>query len=123
MSKLRIGVVFGGRSAEHEVSLVSAASVMNALDKEKYEVVPIGISPEGRWLSSGDALKLLKEKVNIDSQPEHLIVPDPRKKALVPLNSADQNKSVDVLFPVQALQHLWTMKDQNEASHPCTGKM
>lgn len=100
MSKLRIGIVFGGRSAEHEVSLVSAASVMNALDKEKYEIVPIGISPEGRWLSSNDALKLLKEKTDIGSQPEHLIVPDPSKKALVPLNSAGQNKSVDVLFPV-----------------------
>ncbi|MBI4428201.1 MAG: D-alanine--D-alanine ligase [Ignavibacteriales bacterium] len=100
MSKLRIGVVFGGRSAEHEVSLVSAASVMNALDKEKYEIVPIGISPEGRWLSSDDALKLLKEKSSIDSQPEQLIVPDPRKKALVQLDSSGRNKSVDVLFPV-----------------------
>ena len=59
-SRLRIGVIFGGRSAEHEVSLVSATSVINALDKEKYEIVPIGISPEGRWLSSGEALNLLK---------------------------------------------------------------
>lgn len=100
MSKLRVGVVFGGRSVEHEVSLVSAASVMNALDKEKYEIVPIGISSEGRWLSSSDALKLLKEKVNIDGQPEHLIVPDPRKKALVPLGFSNQSKPVDVLFPV-----------------------
>ncbi|MBF8248450.1 MAG: D-alanine--D-alanine ligase, partial [Bacteroidetes bacterium] len=100
MSKLRVGVVFGGRSAEHEVSLVSAASVMNALDKEKYEIIPIGISPEGRWLSSGEALKLLKEKSSLDNQPEHLIVPDPRKKALVPLDSANQPQSVDVLFPV-----------------------
>jgi D-alanine-D-alanine ligase len=100
MSKLRIGVVFGGRSAEHEVSLVSAASVMNALDKEKYEVIPIGISPNGRWLSSGEALKLLKEKSSLDNQPEHLIVPDPHKKALVPLDSSNKPQSVDVLFPV-----------------------
>ncbi len=100
MRKLRIGIVFGGRSAEHEVSLVSAASVINALDKEKYEIVPIGISPEGRWLSSDNALKLLKEKTSIDNLPEHVILPDPRKKGLVPLNSSGENKSVDVLFPV-----------------------
>ena len=45
--KLRVGVIFGGRSGEHEVSLASAASVMEALDKEKYEVVPIGITHAG----------------------------------------------------------------------------
>jgi D-alanine-D-alanine ligase len=100
MSKLRIGVVFGGRSAEHEVSLVSAASVMNALDTSKYEIIPIGISPEGRWLSSDETLRLLKDKVNVGGYPEHLIVPDPQKRALVPLNSSLQTKPVDVLFPV-----------------------
>jgi len=47
--KLRVGVVFGGRSVEHEVSLVSAASVITALDPAKYEVIPIGIAPNGRW--------------------------------------------------------------------------
>jgi hypothetical protein len=55
-TKLRIGVIFGGRSAEHEVSLVSAASIMGALDKGKYEIVPIGITPQGKWISSADAL-------------------------------------------------------------------
>ena len=50
--RLRVGVIFGGRSGEHEVSLVSAASVIRALDPEKYEAVPIGISKEGRWLST-----------------------------------------------------------------------
>ena len=49
--KLRVGVIFGGRSGEHEVSIASAASVMAALDKEKYEIVPIGITREGRWLA------------------------------------------------------------------------
>ena len=48
--RLRIGVLFGGRSGEHEVSLASAASVIRALDPEKYEAVPIGISKDGRWL-------------------------------------------------------------------------
>ena len=48
MNKIRVGVLFGGRSGEHEVSLLSAASVLNAIDKDKYEVVPNGITKEGR---------------------------------------------------------------------------
>jgi D-alanine-D-alanine ligase len=102
-SRLRIGVVFGGRSAEHEVSLVSATSVINALDKEKYEVVPIGISPEGRWLSSAEALTLLKEKSSITDLPEHVFVPDPHHKALMAINaevSSSSSKPVDVIFPL-----------------------
>jgi len=55
--KIRVGVIFGGRSGEHEVSLRSAESVLRALDPEKYDVVPIAISHEGRWLSSGAPLK------------------------------------------------------------------
>jgi D-alanine-D-alanine ligase len=57
--KLRVGVLFGGRSGEHEVSLLSAASVLKAIDPQKYEVVPIGITKEGRWVVSGDAERLL----------------------------------------------------------------
>jgi D-alanine-D-alanine ligase len=101
--KIRVGVIFGGRSAEHEVSLVSATSVINALDKEKYEILPIGITPEGRWLSSREAVALLKEKGNIDNLPEHILVPDPRKRGLVPLKNATAGVSlhpVDVVFPV-----------------------
>lgn len=49
MSKLRVGVIYGGRSGEHEVSLVSARSVMDALDQEKYEIIPIKIDKDGRW--------------------------------------------------------------------------
>ena len=48
--KLRVGVVFGGQSGEHEVSLASATSVLAALDRTRFEAVPIGISTEGRWL-------------------------------------------------------------------------
>lgn len=101
--RIKVGVVFGGRSAEHEVSLVSAASVMEALDKTKYEVLPIAITPEGRWLASGDALKLLKQKVAVDHYPEHTIVPNPQRKGLVSLNqslSAPALYRIDVLFPV-----------------------
>jgi D-alanine-D-alanine ligase len=102
-NRIRVGVVFGGRSAEHEVSLVSATSVINALDRNKYEVIPIGISHEGRWLSSGEALRLLKEQVDIRNQPEHILVPDPRKQGLVPLQNsgtAVTSYAVDVVFPV-----------------------
>ena len=99
--KLRVGIIFGGRSVEHEVSLVSAGSVINALDASKYEIVPIGISPDGRWLSSADALRLLKDKHPLDREPELLVVPDPRKQSLVELNSTTQGgPSLDVIFPV-----------------------
>src|ERR1035438_5172928 len=60
MAKIRVGILFGGRSGEHEVSLLSAASVLNAIDKTKYEVVPIGITKEGRWLTAEHAERLLK---------------------------------------------------------------
>ncbi len=54
--KLRVGVIFGGKSGEHEISLISAQSVMRAIDKTRYEVVPIGITKQGRWLVNGDPL-------------------------------------------------------------------
>jgi D-alanine-D-alanine ligase len=60
--KQRIGVLFGGRSGEHEVSLLSAASILKAIDKKKYEVVPIGITKEGRWVTASDAHALLTGK-------------------------------------------------------------
>ena len=69
MKKLRVGVLFGGRSGEHEVSLLSAASVLNAIDKKKYDVVPIGITKEGRWLTPSHAERLLKGSKAASSQP------------------------------------------------------
>jgi D-alanine-D-alanine ligase len=82
MKKLRVGILFGGRSGEHEVSLLSAASVLNAIDKEKYEVVPIGITKDGRWLTAGDAQNLLLGKSpGEDARPtpeqKHLRAGDP----------------------------------------------
>jgi D-alanine-D-alanine ligase len=59
MKKLRVGVLFGGRSGEHEVSLLSAASVLKAIDPKKYEITPIGITKGGRWVTSSDAARLL----------------------------------------------------------------
>src|SRR6266498_1343197 len=60
MKKLRVGILFGGRSGEHEVSLLSAASVFKAIDQGKYEVVPIGITKDGHWLTAADAKRLLQ---------------------------------------------------------------
>ena len=58
---LRVGVLFGGRSGEHEVSLASAASVIRGLDPDKYEAVPIGISKDGHWLVGQGAVKMLPD--------------------------------------------------------------
>ena len=69
MAKLRVGILFGGRSGEHEVSLLSAASVFKAIDQSKYEVVPIGITKDGRWLTSADAERLLQGKAGGGARP------------------------------------------------------
>lgn len=60
--KIRVGVVFGGRNSEHEVSLKSARAVMSALDPDRYEIVPIGIDKEGRWVLGADPLLLLEQQ-------------------------------------------------------------
>src|SRR5580765_920460 len=75
MKKLRVGILFGGRSGEHEVSLLSAASVVNAIDKTKYDVVPIGITKEGRWLTADHAERLLTGKSVEEAR--HLRAGDP----------------------------------------------
>jgi D-alanine-D-alanine ligase len=98
--RLRIGVLFGGRSGEHEVSLASAASVIRALNPEKYEAVPIGIAKDGRWLVGTGALKLLAEVLK--SGDRVVLPPDPTSASLVPLGSGSgrSSVSVDVVFPV-----------------------
>lgn len=100
--KITVGVLFGGRSAEHEVSLVSAASIINALDKNKYDILPIGITKEGRWLSAVNAVQLLKEHAPLDNLPEHILLPDPRKQSLVNISTAfpQAAQHLDVIFPV-----------------------
>jgi len=65
MKKIRVGVIFGGRSGEHEVSLRSAESILKAIDRSKYDVVPIGITHEGRWLASKSAMAMLPAKDQI----------------------------------------------------------
>ena len=99
--KIRIGIIFGGRSGEHEVSLVSATAVMNALDREKYDVVPIGITPEGRWISSSRALGMLKDKAALDREPEKFLVPEPNRRGLVSAEgNGDAPLSLDVVMPL-----------------------
>ena len=98
--RLRVGIIFGGRSGEHEVSLASAASVIRALDPDKYEAVPIGITKDGRWLVGTGAQKMLPEVLR---SGEHVLLPpDPTSAALVPLTPSPEHPSVavDVVFPV-----------------------
>ncbi|HLV93688.1 MAG TPA: D-alanine--D-alanine ligase family protein, partial [Candidatus Acidoferrales bacterium] len=98
--RLRVGVLFGGRSGEHEVSLASAASVIRALDPEKYEAVPIGITKDGRWLVGTSVQKMLPEVLK---SGQRVVLPaEPGAAALVPLGSAtgQANVAVDVVFPV-----------------------
>jgi D-alanine-D-alanine ligase len=121
--KLRVGILFGGRSGEHEVSLLSAASILKAIDREKFDVVPIGITKEGRWLGAGDAKSLLAggdssavarrlragdpeatpgAKLLHEGMPT-LFAPEPAKKG-APATPASESSTVghslDVVFPV-----------------------
>ncbi|MGB6198829.1 MAG: D-alanine--D-alanine ligase family protein [Candidatus Acidiferrales bacterium] len=97
--RLRIGILFGGRSGEHEVSLNSAASVIAALDPQRYEVVPIGITKDGRWLAGSSAQKLLPDVLR-DGQ-RVMLGADPNVGALVPLDKTQPGAPhIDVVFPV-----------------------
>ncbi|MBI3037806.1 D-alanine--D-alanine ligase [bacterium] len=103
--KIRIGVVFGGRSGEHEVSLISAQSILKALDPEKYDVIPIGISKIGTWLVGIDPQKFLPDhtsskKICQDSKTG--LLGDPSHKGLVLLDQTHPMEKVklDVVFPV-----------------------
>jgi D-alanine-D-alanine ligase len=97
--KLRVGVLFGGRSGEHEVSLASAASVIRGLDPEKYEAVPIGITKEGHWLSGGSAQKMLPEVLKTGRRV--VMSADPTETALMTLDgSSTGGQKLDVVFPV-----------------------
>jgi D-alanine-D-alanine ligase len=98
--KIKVGVLFGGRSGEHEVSLVSASSVIAALDRSKYEVIPIGIAPDGRWISSAESLAMLKARQEISSQQESFLVPGPHRRALVNAQGQSDQTTIDVVFPV-----------------------
>jgi D-alanine-D-alanine ligase len=105
MSKLRIAVLFGGRSGEHEVSLDSAQSVLAVLDPAKYEVFQVGITHEGTWLTGENARDLMA-KNEADGLTPCTILPDPSKPGLYVLRFADHSQilekltDLDVVFPV-----------------------
>ncbi len=96
--RLRIGVLFGGRSGEHEVSLASAASVIRGLDPDKYEPVPIGITKEGHWLIGTGAQKMLPEVLRTGQRVT--MTADPTDAALVKLDGSGGGQRIDVVFPV-----------------------
>jgi D-alanine-D-alanine ligase len=110
--KLRVGILFGGRSGEHEVSLLSAASVLNAIDRKKFDVVPIGITKDGHWLAAADAHGLLEGDTSavasrlragdpaategarlLEKGMPMLLAPEPGPQG-------PQGRSIDVVFPV-----------------------
>ena len=103
--KLRIGVVFGGRSGEHEVSLMSARSVLTALDPEKYEVLQIGITHQGVWVVGDDVLSAMQ-----DGRPEQLtsatLLADPTRRGAFVIHDRHDGEllellgQLDVVFPV-----------------------
>ncbi|MGD1993193.1 MAG: D-alanine--D-alanine ligase family protein [Anaerolineae bacterium] len=103
--KLRVGVMMGGRSGEHEVSLASAHSVMAAMNPEKYDIVPIGITKTGRWIASGDPMKALTVGDESLSQPAALLG-DPSHRSLMRLEDREEAieaihlAQLDVIFPV-----------------------
>ncbi len=104
-NKLRVGVMFGGRSGEHEVSLMSARSILHALDPQKYTVTQIGLTYEGNWLVGEDVLEALSQN-QLDSLAPASILPDPQWRGLYQINRLSQGEQLeclaelDVVFPV-----------------------
>src|SRR5688572_25850889 len=105
--KLRVGVIFGGRSGEHEIALRSAKTVIEQIDKEKYEVVPIAIDKAGGWRNPAESLQLLSESTR-EALPEKfdefadesvMLAGDTRLKGLTS-SDASLSKPLDVIFPV-----------------------
>ena len=111
MGKIKIGVIFGGRSGEHEISIRSAQTVIEQIDKNKFEVVPVAISKKGRWLNPFESLALLPASVhgNFDQTSENFrggkiaLLGDTAYKGLTKLESTDRQTkfaALDVVFPV-----------------------
>ena len=103
--KLRVGIIFGGRSGEHEVSYCSATSIINAIDKNKYTVIPIGITKQGKWISPQETARALQSG-KIEGKSSVVLLSDPSSKALIyidsnqGLNKSPDLEKLDVIFPV-----------------------
>jgi D-alanine-D-alanine ligase len=100
-ARLRVGVIFGGRSVEHEVSIVSARSIAKNLDAAKYEAIPIGITREGRWFTSADPERFFRDGPEAGGMPCTL-PPDPAVKGLLAFRpgAPPETISLDVVFPI-----------------------
>jgi len=107
--KLRVGVIFGGRSGEHEVSVRSARAIIEAIDQKKFEVVPIAIGKDGKWLGPSQSTQLLPTAVHrlLRSKPgddpgDVALLGDPSHKGLISLRpqaSSAVAEKLDVVFP------------------------
>jgi D-alanine-D-alanine ligase len=99
--KLKLAVLFGGRSGEHEVSLMSARSVLSVLDPERYEVTQVGITKDGCWYTGADAIGVL-ENGKTDGLEHVILSPDPSESGLYVLRGSEYSKltDIDVFFPV-----------------------
>jgi D-alanine-D-alanine ligase len=111
MDKIKIGVIFGGRSGEHEVSIRSAKTVIEQIDKERYEVIPIAINKQGNWLNPGESLQTLLESTqeiiaeSVSKFPNNAValVGDTKYQGLTwleTINSDEKTAPIDVIFPV-----------------------
>ena len=105
MSRTRLAVVFGGRSTEHAISCISAGSILAAVDRERYDVVAVGITPEGRWVLAPDDPALLalsgRELPSVKDGQAVALPGDPTAGGLVPLEDGPAVLGcVDVVFPV-----------------------
>lgn len=105
MKKIRVGILFGGKSAEHEISLLSAKNVIDALDKDKYEPVLIGIDKSGRWLLNEPSRFLLNSSnpklIALNKANSESVALTPQSGGrLTSLNSGHLDKAVDVVFPI-----------------------
>jgi len=106
MGKTRIGVMFGGRSGEHEVSLMSARAVLDALDRSRYDVLEIGITPEGVWMAGEGVMRALQERTGRAPRAAMFAEPGPARIWEIRPNGNDEERhlklfrEVDVIFPV-----------------------
>ena len=100
MSKKKIAVLFGGQSSEHVVSCVSAANVIDQINKEKYDLLLIGITEEGHWVKA-ESVEDIRSGAWRESSVEVVISPDATKKcALITENGVTREERIDVAFPV-----------------------
>ena len=105
MSKIRVGILFGGKSVEHEVSLQSAKNIVEAINKDKYEVVLIGIDKEGKWHLSDTSKYLLNESnprlISLNASNQGIgLVPGETQKGLINTETYSSIGNLDVIFPI-----------------------